>query len=182
MRLFDRDSTFVAVPGRLAAAALGAAALMLLVTGCGREMPGFPGGAGDAQLAAHDGGVHPIIMAPPGSARDWPADPIRIEEAALAGDTLTLSVRYGGGCREHTFALVGDGAWMESYPVQTSALLAHDADGDLCRAYIARELRFDLTPLREAYARLYGPGPAVLVLHIRSGDPDGRQATIRYSF
>jgi hypothetical protein len=43
-----------------------------------------------------------------------------------------------------------------------SARLAHDADGDMCRALISEDLHFDLAPLRRHYQEAYGQGPGVI--------------------
>jgi len=96
-------------------------------------------------------------------------DPWSFQDRApqLAGDTLTLPIQYGGGCRVHRFGLLIDPAFRESHPVQVTARLAHDADGDLCRALLGQDLRFDLSPLRRRYQAAYGPGPGEI--HILLG-------------
>lgn len=94
----------------------------------------------------------------------WPTDPLDFLEVGFTGDTLVATVSYGGGCREHEFALVIADLFRESHPVQTSGLLSHDARGDLCRALITRTLRFDLSPLRDAYHGAYGANSRTIVL------------------
>lgn len=111
-----------------------------------------------------------------------PSDPATIESVSVAGDVLVLQVTYGGGCTTHDFALFASGTFMESLPVQTSAVLAHDAHGDRCRALVGRELRFDLTPLRRAYEKAYGTG-GTLVLNLRApGGPQAPNHRITYTF
>jgi hypothetical protein len=95
----------------------------------------------------------------------WPADPLHFRSARIVGDSLVATVSYGGGCREHTFALVFSTVFMESHPVQVRGLLSHDADGDLCRALLTRTLRFDLTPLKLAYRAAYAQDTATVVLN-----------------
>jgi hypothetical protein len=85
----------------------------------------------------------------------------------VKGDSLELSVSFGGGCREHAFALLSDGAWMESYPVQLGVRLAHDAKGDVCKALLSRVLRFDLSPLRAAYNDSYHAASGIIRLNVR---------------
>ena len=51
----------------------------------------------------------------------------------IDGDTLQLTVSYSGGCEEHEFKLVAWNYFLESNPVQAHVLLAHNANGDLCR-------------------------------------------------
>lgn len=111
-----------------------------------------------------------IITSDAGDPR-WPSDPVTIHAAAVKGDSLELTVSFGGGCRGHTFLLLADGAWMESYPVQTGLRLAHEKNNDSCKALLSRILKFDLTPLKVAYANSYGPAPASIRLRI-SGSSD----------
>ena len=90
-----------------------------------------------------------------GAAASFPNDPLEIIGARADVDTLVIDVRYGGGCAEHAFMLIGSAVFAESHPVQTSMTLAHDARGDLCKALVFKTLRADITPLRDAYRRSY---------------------------
>ncbi len=110
--------------------------------------------------------VPSVRLVPENDPRPWPMDPWTFRSHALDGDTLTLSIQYGGGCRVHRFALLVDPAFRESHPVQVSARLAHDADGDMCRALISEELRFDLSPLRRHFQQAYGEGPGVISIFL----------------
>jgi len=99
-------------------------------------------------------------------------DPLTITEARMSQNILYLTVRYGGGCREHEFELYGNSGFLESYPVQASIYLSHDSNGDLCEALITSELAFDLLPLKRAYQRAYSDfGPVLLRVH-EPGMPD----------
>ena len=63
---------------------------------------------------------------------------------------------------------------MESQPVQTRALLSHDAHGDNCDGLVIRALTFDLRPLKKAYQEAYGvgaPGATTLVINLLPGSP-----------
>lgn len=106
----------------------------------------------------------PALLVPQEDPRPWPTDPWSYVAHQVVGDTLSLDVQYGGGCREHRFALLVDPAFMESDPVQLSARLAHDADGDPCRALLRRTLRFDLSRVREQYTASYGTGGGTVVI------------------
>jgi hypothetical protein len=97
----------------------------------------------------------------------WPADRVEITAAAIEEDSLRLAVQYGGGCAEHRFALVFGDAWMESYPVQVSALLSHDANGDNCRALLTGRIAFSLVPLRDAYRRAYRTDSGAVAFTVR---------------
>ncbi len=106
-----------------------------------------------------------IITQDPDDAR-WPADAVTITSATVQGDSISLDVTYGGGCRDHSFALLANTAWMESYPVQVRVRLAHEGMGDRCKALLARTVRFDLSPLRSVYASSYGTATGVIRLRL----------------
>ena len=99
----------------------------------------------------------------------WPNDPVTINSAQIVGDSLELSVQFGGGCRDHEFGLVTNGVFAESYPVQTWVRLAHDANGDMCKALLSRVLRFDLSPLKAVYNSGYQATTGIMVIHVASG-------------
>jgi hypothetical protein len=107
----------------------------------------------------------------------WPRDSLSIESAAVIGDTLRLTLRFGGGCRPHRIGLLLGNVFMESYPVQVHARLAHDAAGDMCKALLTRTRDFDLTPLRRRYRASYGAGAAVVILNLA-----GYRGSVRYAF
>lgn len=111
-----------------------------------------------------------------------PSDPASVTSAAVHGDSLVLEVTFGGGCARHDFALYASGVWMESFPVQTPVSLAHDAHGDNCRALLSRELRFDLSPLADAYRRAYGGGGTLVLRLQEPGGPGAPVHAVRYSF
>ena len=85
----------------------------------------------------------------------WPTDAAAIEEVNLVGDVLRLRVTHGGGCAHHDFKLYGCTSFMESYPTQTTARLSHDAHSNRHEAFISKELRFDISPLKRAYQYMY---------------------------
>ena len=97
---------------------------------------------------------------------DWGNDPYMANRASIDGDRLTIEVSFAGGCRTHAFTLVTAASFMESDPVQLSAVLAHDADGDPCQAWLTESHVFDLTLVRTRYQQFYGPGPGKVVLQI----------------
>ena len=101
-----------------------------------------------------------------GDGRDWGDDPYVVNSAAIDGHRLTLEVSYAGGCRSHAFTLVISTSFMESDPVQLAAVLAHDANGDSCEAWLTESHVFDLALVRTRYRQFYGPGPGRVVLQI----------------
>ena len=75
-------------------------------------------------------------------------DPFSLLGATVRGNTLTIDLQHGGGCAEHEYELImSPGAFLESFPVQASLYLRHNANGDVCRALIRKQLTFDLTPI-----------------------------------
>lgn len=140
--------------------------------------------AGCASPTADGGPEGPLlVIAGPSGTRTERMDPARILEARIEGDLLQLQVQYGGGCREHDFSLLHSGGFMESNPVQTRVTLAHDAHGDPCRALVGAQLRFDLTPLKQAFQRDYRQRSGIIVVHLHPpGGTTGAAATVRYTF
>ena len=148
--------------------------LALALTACRSGPSADPSGPTDSSASSvvvHAGKV--VIAEESG----WKADPVTIASASIRGDSLQLVVRYGGGCREHAFTLVVAPAWMESYPVQASALLAHDAGGDNCKALIEKSLGFDLSPVKARWRAGYGQGAGKISLSLR---PSG--VSVLYEF
>ncbi len=74
-------------------------------------------------------------------------DPFDLIDASISGDSLLLSVRYGGGCSDHVFALE-TGPMLKSLPPKQLISILHDANGDNCRALIQKTIGFDLSPYR----------------------------------
>jgi hypothetical protein len=109
--------------------------------------------------------------------RRFPSDLITIAGTRFVGDTLVLSVTHGGGCRDHAYQLLAGTVWMESLPVQVAARLSHDANGDMCRALLSRDVKVNLTPLRDAYRRAYGGTTGKIALRL-----EGAPAAVVYEF
>jgi hypothetical protein len=81
-----------------------------------------------------------------------PMDGFQLGEAmAIEGDVLQVSVSYGGGCEEHTFAACWDGTIQESNPSRIRLTLAHDAHDDLCDAFVTRDLFIDIAELPDQF-------------------------------
>jgi hypothetical protein len=86
----------------------------------------------------------------------WRHDRYEFLSARIEGDVLHVQVQHGGGCTTHDFTLLISPIFMESYPVQMSGSLAHDAKGDPCRALVGSTLHFDLSPIKHLYRQSYG--------------------------
>lgn len=98
--------------------------------------------------------------------RDRGDDPYVVNSVAVDGHRLTIEVSFSGGCRTHAFTLVISKTFRESDPVQLPAVLAHDANGDSCEAWLTASHVFDLALVRTRHRQFYGPGPGRVVLRI----------------
>lgn len=127
--------------------------------------------AGPTDTAPRTGNV---VFSPGGAdfTAPWGMDDYALEAAAVAGDTLAVTLSYSGGCRTHRFTLVAAEAFMESDPVQLEVAIAHDADGDPCEAYPTEEIHFILDPIKARYKASYGTGQGTIVLRLARA-PDG---------
>ena len=115
------------------------------------------------QIDPPQGGV--VIVGEAGRGTDrWGTDPFVLNAATITGDTLTVNASYGGGCRTHEFTLVASDVFLESYPVQLAVALAHEANGDLCRAWLTEEHDFDLTPIKRMYQNAYRQDAGTIIL------------------
>jgi len=118
-----------------------------------------------------------------GSPGDFARDPLTVDSAAVRDGRLHVFVSYAGGCAGHEFAALAENTWLESNPVQLSLLLAHNAHGDTCEALLHSELRFDLTPVRQAFARAYHQAEGEVVLRlVPAADPGVEPVLVHYSF
>ena len=108
----------------------------------------------------------------PGADR-WGTDPYQLNAASIAGDTLSVSVSFGGGCRTHEFTLVASNVFLESDPVQLHASLAHEANDDLCRAWLTEDRDFDLTPLKRLFQNAYQADAGTLILRLDAAPEPG---------
>ena len=111
-----------------------------------------------------------VIAEDPGQGTDrWGTDPYQLSAATT---TLTVTVSYGGGCRTHHLTLVASNVFLESYPVQLGVSLAHDANGDLCRAWLTEEYDFDLTPIKRMYQDGYREDAGTIILRLEHDAPE----------
>ena len=108
-----------------------------------------------------------------GAARDrFGTDEYTLNSATITDDTLNISVSYSGGCEDHQFTLVVSDRFLESFPVQLHASIAHNANGDTCEAYPTDNYRFDLTPIKTLYQKAYRQEAGTLILRLKNA-PNG---------
>ena len=99
-------------------------------------------------------------------------DEYALNSASITGDTLNISVSYSGGCEAHQFTLVVSDTFIESFPVQLHAYLAHNANGDTCEAYPTDNYRFNLTSIKTLYQNAYRQEAGTIVLRLKDA-PEG---------
>ena len=123
-----------------------------------------------------------VVIADAGEnqADKWRNDVYQLNGAAIADDTLTIAVAYGGGCETHQFTLIASDAFMESDPVQLSVSIVHNANLDFCERWVEETYHFDLTPIKTMYQEAYKQDAGTIVLNLE-GLPEGAGA-LTYSF
>ncbi len=72
------------------------------------------------------------------------SDAFSIQDAQIKGNTLLLTITYGGGCAEHKFEFIGSPMIMKSMPPIRSVQLIHDSANDNCKAIVTRIVEIDL--------------------------------------
>ena len=99
-------------------------------------------------------------------------DKYALNSATITDDLLNISVSYSGGCEDHQFTLVVSDRFLESFPVQLHASIAHDANNDTCEAYPTENYRFDLTPIKTMYQTAYRQEAGTIILRLKDA-PEG---------
>ena len=125
---------------------------------------------GKGDDAADDvGNIGAVVF---GSTADaWGTDVYTINSATIEDDILSVDVSYGGGCETHVFTLVAEEQFLESFPVQLRVSLAHNANGDRCKAWLTEDYHFDLTPIKEVYQKGYRTDEGTIVLRLKDAPP-----------
>jgi hypothetical protein len=144
-----------------------------------------PGPDGEPRSFEHaDFGIYPgpcVDPPPPNPSplvvlTDLPPDEIdqdfyHLIWAELEGELFSIHVGYSGCSPDHPFTLYAARGFMESLPVQTWMLLAHDDRGEPCDAYFEKTLFFDLGPIQEAHIEDYG-APGIVRIRFRDFEGD----------
>ncbi len=97
-----------------------------------------------------------------------PKDSFILDSLVINGDCLDLTVHYSGGCEIHEFQLTELQTLMAStYGMLPVLLLSHNANNDMCEAWIGDYISFNLSELRnpEADSTLF-----ILTLNIEGSD------------
>jgi uncharacterized protein YkuJ len=109
-------------------------------------------------------------------------DGAAINSVTLSGDMLILNVSYGGGCEEHKFKLYVSKGLSKSNPPQAEMYLLHNANGDLCEAYLTENLAFNLLPLKENIKQNFNDVDELWLRIYPPGSTDPVEPLIRYKF
>lgn len=105
-------------------------------------------------------------------------DPVNVTAAKIEGDCLRLTLEYSGGCAEHEVNLVLIVPECGTPPLPPPAfLISHDANGDVCEAWITKEYSFDISGLREE-----GKSKTDFVLTARNADGEVKSTTYTYNY
>ena len=123
----------------------------------------------------------PLVLSQDTGLQGFAADALHLHDVRVDGGVLEVDAGWSGGCTDHDVDAVAWTGWMESWPVQVGVALTHDAHGDTCRALVRRTLRFDLDPLRRAYAKAYGSGSATLALRVGAA-AGGELRSVSFAF
>ncbi len=75
-------------------------------------------------------------------------DPVHIHEAFMDRDCLHILISYPGGCEEHTLDLARMHPWTASSSTVPTFEIRHNANDDLCEAWLTQDLSFDLSELK----------------------------------
>ncbi len=77
-------------------------------------------------------------------------DPVYIHEVFVDGNCLQIKLSYSGGCQEHTIDLARIHPSCGTPPLPPPTFeIRHNANNDLCEAFITKEFRFDISQLFE---------------------------------
>lgn len=76
-------------------------------------------------------------------------DPLTIDTVYMQGNQLFIDVTYGGGCKDHTFEVIGSPMIAKSYPAQRAIQLVHNSNGDLCKALVRKTVQVDMSNLTD---------------------------------
>ena len=91
-----------------------------------------------------------------------------LNDAKITEDTLMLNVSYSGGCKSHKFTLLASDSFLELCPAEMDISLSHDANGDLCRAWLTEDYHFNLTPIKTLYQETYQQESGSVILHLKA--------------
>lgn len=75
-------------------------------------------------------------------------DALTVNNVSIDGSFLNFSVSYSGGCKDHFINLYSYSGILKSNPPQLNLVLSHNANSDMCKAYITKNFLFDLNTVK----------------------------------
>lgn len=147
--------------------------LIFFTIGCERQLNEIIAKSDDATVVdgETDGKLGSGSVVIGGNTKEFGTDRYVLNAATITGDMLRINVSYGGGCRTHQFTLIASDSFLESFPVQLRITLAHNANNDLCRAWLTEDYHLDLTPIKAMYQEAYRQKAGTIVLRLKDA-PD----------
>lgn len=105
-------------------------------------------------------------------------DPVNVSAVSIDDDCLRLTLQYSGGCAEHEVDLVLVVPECGTPPLPPPTFrISHDANGDMCEAWITKEYSFDISGLREE-----GKTKTDFVLTARNAAGEMTSTTYTYNY
>ena len=134
-----------------------------------------------------------ILEDGPNAADEWADNaidfnsPYHFNSATIEGDTLIVSISYGGGSKTHEFALLAEPAFMESDPVGLGISIVHNDNDDFAEGFFTEMYHFDLTPIKTMYQEAYKEDAGTIHLRIAASldivtFPEGVPDDLVYEF
>ncbi len=110
--------------------------------------------------------VHEVILANDFSAYARNSANTQILNATITDSILSLDISYNGGCKPHTFDLIGSKMIQKSMPPIRGIMLAHNDNEDDCRELIEETIKFNINkfryPNQDIVLKLQGYEPRIL--------------------
>lgn len=75
-------------------------------------------------------------------------DYLKVNSAFIEKNLLSLSLSYSGGCKDHFINVFSYNTILKSIPPQLTFQISHNANNDICEAYITRKMQFDLSTIK----------------------------------
>ncbi len=101
-----------------------------------------------------------------------PTDTFHVDSLQIKNDCLELTVSYGGGCKNHYFQLT----ILPTMGPLNTLMLCHEANKDLCEAWITKKVSFSLKELQSP-----GTHSVTFILRLNFEGSDYSR-TIRYDY
>ncbi len=78
------------------------------------------------------------------------SDPFELKNINFSGDSIDITLAYSGGCEQHSFTVLWNGALIGTNPPEFDLIIKHNSNGDACEAYITETISFALSDLGES--------------------------------